>query len=143
MVLGCALALGDPSILPPGLWVTGGILAPAFAAGLAGDPTTSLMMEQRAEDWWRAHGQRIPSAVGLGIAIGAAMTILSSYIFTDGVELNLVLLGAVICELSMTGMRLLHNSIRRLARPNAVFVRLLMPAFILPWALAVSLAAGL
>lgn len=142
MVLGCALALGDPSVLPKGLWVTGGVLAPAFAAGLAGDPTTHLMREQRAGDWWRAHGQHTPSAMGLGLGVGALATMLSSYIFTGELELNLVVVGALIGEITMVGVRLLNNSTQRLARPNAVFIRLLLPAFILPWALVVSWVAG-
>jgi len=142
MVLGCALALGDPSVLPKGLWVTGGVLAPAFAAGLAGDPTTQLMREQRAGDWWRAHGQHTPSAIGLGLGVGALATMLSSYIFTGELALNLIVVGALIGEITMVGVRLLNNSTQRLARPNAVFIRLLQPAFILPWALVVSWVAG-
>ena len=142
MVLGCALALGDPSVLPEGLWVTGGVLAPAFAAGLAGDPTTHLMREQRAGDWWRAHAQRTPSAIGLGLGVGALMTMLSSYIFTGELDWSMVAVGALIGEATMSGVRLLNNSTHRLARPNAVFIRLLLPAFILPWALVVSWVAG-
>lgn len=142
MVLGCALALGDPSVLPKGLWVTGGVLSPALAAGLAGDPTTMLMREQRAGDWWRAQAQRTPSAIGLGLGVGAVATMLSTYIFTGGVEWGTVVVGALIGEVTMAGVRLLHNSTQRLARPNAVFIRLLLPAFILPWALVVSWVAA-
>jgi ABC-type lipoprotein export system ATPase subunit len=143
LVLGCLLALGDPSNLPSGLWTTGAVLAPAFAAGLAGDPTTHLMQEARAGDWWRAQSQRVPAARGLGLAIGALFTALSSYVAVGTMDLGCVMIGALVCEFTMTGVRLLHSAIQRLARPNAVFIRLLLPAFILPWALIVSWASGL
>lgn len=141
MVLGCALALGDPAQLPSGLWETGGILAPAFAAGLTGDPTTHLLREHRAEDWWRAQSQTTPAAHGLGLAIGLVTTLAACYIYTGGVDLALLALGGIIGETAMLGTRLLHQSTRRLARPNAVFIRLLLPVFILPWALIVSWAS--
>lgn len=143
MVFGCMLALGDPSILPSGLWLTGGILAPAFASGLAGDPTSHLMQEARANDWWRSQGQRTPSALGLGVLIGGVVTAGACYVCIGEIEIMLVLIGAIMCEGTMGGVRLLHASTQRLARPNAVFIRLLLPAFILPWALIVSWAAGL
>ena len=143
MVLGCMLALGDPTILPRGLWLTGGILAPAFASGLAGDPTTYLMQEARADDWWRSQGQRTPSAFGLGVLIGGVVTAGACYVCTGEVDIMLILIGAIMCEGTMRGVHLLHASTQRLARPNAVFIRLLLPAFILPWALIVSWAAGL
>jgi hypothetical protein len=143
MVFGCMLALGDPSILPSGLWLTGGILAPAFASGLAGDPTSHLMQEARANDWWRSQSQRTPSALGLGVLIGGVVTAGACYVCIGEIDIMLVLIGAIMCEGTMGGVRLLHASTQRLARPNAVFIRLLLPAFILPWALIVSWAAGL
>ena len=143
MVLGCMLALGDPAILPSGLWLTGGILAPAFASGLAGDPTSHLMQESRANDWWRSQGQRTPSALGLGVLIGGVVTAGACYVCIGKVDIMLVIIGAIICEGTMRGVRLLHASTQRLARPNAVFIRLLLPALILPWALIVSWAASL
>ena len=142
MILGCMLALGDPSILPSGLWLTGGILAPAFASGLAGDPTSHLMQEARANDWWRSQVQRTPSALGLGVLIGGIVTAGACYVYINEIDIMLVLIGAMICEATMSGVRFLHASTQRLARPNAVFIRLLLPAFILPWALIVSWAAG-
>lgn len=143
MVLGCVLALGDPANLPDGLWATGAILAPAFASGLVGDPTTYLLRENRAADWWRAQAQRTPAATGLGLIVGTTVTVAASYVMLGLVDLNLVLIGALICEFSMKGVRFLNASTQRLSRPNAVFIRLLLPAFILPWALIVSWAAEL
>ena len=142
MVLGCVLALGDPSALPNGLWVTGGVLAPAFAAGLAGDPTTHLMREGRANDWWRAQAQKTPTAMGLGLGTGAWSTALASVLFLGSLDLYLIAAGAVIGEMTMASVRMLHNSTHRLSRPNAVFIRLLLPIFILPWALVVSWASN-
>ena len=143
MVLGCVLALGDPANLPDGLWATGAILAPAFASGLVGDPTTYLLRENRAEDWWRAQAQRTPAATGLGLIVGTTVTVAASYVMLGLVDLNLVLIGALMCEFAMKGVRFLNASTQRLSRPNAVFIRLLLPAFILPWALIVSWAAEL
>lgn len=143
MVLGCLLALGEPANLPDGLWATGAILAPAFASGLVGDPTTYLLRENRAADWWRAQAQRTPAATGLGLIVGTTVTVAASYVMLGLVDLNLVLIGALICEFSMKGVRFLNASTQRLSRPNAVFIRLLLPAFILPWALIVSWAAEL
>ena len=143
MVLGCLLALGDPANLPDGLWATGAILAPAFASGLVGDPTTYLLRENRAADWWRAQAQRTPAATGLGLIVGTTVTVAASYVMLGLVDLNLVLIGALMCEFAMKGVRFLNASTQRLSRPNAVFIRLLLPAFILPWALIVSWAAEL
>ena len=143
MVLGCVLALGDPANLPDGLWATGAILAPAFASGLVGDPTAYLLRENRAADWWRAQAQRTPAATGLGLIVGTTVTVAASYVMLGLVDLNLVLIGALMCEFAMKGVRFLNASTQRLSRPNAVFIRLLLPAFILPWALIVSWAAEL
>jgi len=143
LVLGCVLALGDPLQLPKGLWLTGGILAPAFAAGLTGDPTTHLLRENRAYDWWRAQGQTTPSAIGLGALIGLVATMISCSIFIGTLDPMFLFIGSFIGESTMLGVRMLHTSTQRLARPQAVFVRLLLPVFILPWALIVSWASGL
>jgi hypothetical protein len=101
------------------------------------------MQEARANDWWRSQGQRTPSALGLGVLIGGVVTAGACYVCIGEIEIMLVLIGAIMCEGTMGGVRLLHASTQRLARPNAVFIRLLLPAFILPWALIVSWAAGL
>lgn len=141
LVLGCVLALGDPLQLPKGTWLTGGILAPAFAAGLSGDPTTHLLREHRAFDWWRAQGGSTPSAIGLGALLGLVSTVASCLIFIGTLDPKLLVIGAFVGEATMHGVRMLHTSIQRLARPHAVFIRLLLPVFILPWALIVSWAS--
>lgn len=143
MVLGCLLALGDPANLPAGLWTTGAVLAPAFASGLVGDPTTHLLRENRAVDWWRAQAQRTPAATGLGLMVGTMVTVAASYVMLGLVDVYLVVIGALMCEFTMKAVRFLDASTQRLSRPNAVFIRLLLPAFILPWALIVSWAAEL
>lgn len=74
--------------------------------------------------------------------IGGVVTAGACYVYIGEIDIMLVLIGAVVCEGTMSGVRFLHASTQRLARPNAVFVRLLLPAFILPWALIVSWAAG-
>ena len=143
MVLGCLLALGNPTDLPAGLWTTGAILAPAFASGLVGDPTTHLLREHRAIDWWRAQAQRTPAATGLGLMVGTLGTVAASYVMLGTIDVYLVAIGSLMCELTMKGVRILNASTQRLSRPNAVFIRLLLPAFILPWGLIVSWAADL
>ena len=143
MVLGCLLALGNPTDLPAGLWTTGAILAPAFASGLVGDPTTHLLREHRAIDWWRAQAQRTPAATGLGLMVGTLGTVAASYVMLGTIDVYLVAIGSLMCELAIKGVRILNASTQRLSRPNAVFIRLLLPAFILPWGLIVSWAADL
>ncbi|MDP6363261.1 MAG: hypothetical protein QF633_08540, partial [Candidatus Poseidoniaceae archaeon] len=84
-----------------------------------------------------------PAATGLGLMVGTMVTVAASYVMLGLVDVYLVAIGALMCEFTMKAVRFLNASTQRLSRPNAVFIRLLLPAFILPWALIVSWAAEL
>ena len=113
------------------------ILAPALAAGLNGDPVFKLLQENRAHAWWYARRATPPNAffhVFLGCG---ALTILSSAI-TGYWDLKVILSGAFLGAFTAIIVAVLSHATLRLARPNAVMLRLLTPILILPWAILVS-----
>lgn len=142
LVLGSLLAFIDPGTLERPLLV-GFVLAAPFAAGLAGDPVVYLMREQRAGDWWRAHVNRLPTADFLPPILGFVITGLGTILFLDALSWKLSLVGAGVLWVTLLCVRFIELSTLRLARPNAVFIRLLLPILILPWALVVEYAATL
>ena len=143
LVLGTLLAFVDPASLENPTLLVGFVLASPFAAGLAGDPVVHLMREQRAADWWRAHVNRLPAADFLAPVLGFLLTALGCVLFLDGINWKLSLLGSGVLWATLLCVRFIELSTLRLARPNAVFVRLLLPILILPWALIVEYAATL
>lgn len=142
LVLGALLAFIDPVSLGKPLLV-GFVLAAPFAAGLAGDPVVYLMREQRAGDWWRAHVNRLPAADFFAPILGFILSGLGSILFLDAFNWKLSLIGAAVLWVTLLCVRFIELSTLRLARPNAVFIRLLLPILILPWALVVEYAATL
>ena len=64
-------------------------------------------------------------------------------IFLENLEWRLVLIGGFIALLTTAFVSFLQLSTIRLARSNAVFIRLLTPILILPWALVVDYSATL
>ena len=140
LVLGALLAFIDPVSLEKSILV-GFVLAAPFAAGLAGDPVVYLMREQRAGDWWRAHVNRLPSADFLAPVLGFTLTGLGSILFLDAFNWKISVIGAGVLWATLLCVRFIELSTLRLARPNAVFIRLLLPILILPWALVVEYAA--
>jgi len=142
LVLGTLLAFIDPASLEKTLLV-GFVLASPFAAGLAGDPVVHLMREQRAADWWRAHVNRLPAADFLAPVLGFVLTALGCVLFLDAMNWKLSLVGAGVLWMTLLCVRFIELSTLRLARPNAVFIRLLLPILILPWALIVEYSATL
>ena len=142
LVLGTLLAFIDPASLEKTLLV-GFVLASPFAAGLAGDPVVHLMREQRAADWWRAHVNRLPAADLFAPALGFVLTALGCVLFLDTMNWKLSLVGVGVLWMTLLCVRFIELSTLRLARPNAVFIRLLLPILILPWALVVEYAATL
>ena len=123
--------------------LVGFVLAAPFAAGLAGDPVVYLMREQRAVDWWRAHVNRLPTADFLAPIFGFILTAIGCVLFLDSFNWKLSLVGAGVLWVNLLCVRFIELSTLRLARPNAVFIRLLLPILILPWALVVEYAATL
>ena len=140
LVLGALLAFIDPVSLEKSILV-GFVLAAPFAAGLAGDPVVYLMREQRAGDWWRAHVNRLPAADFLAPVLGFTLTGLGSILFLDAFNWKISVIGAGVLWATLLCVRFIELSTLRLARPNAVFIRLLLPILILPWALVVEYAA--
>ena len=140
LVLGALLAFIDPVSLEKSILV-GFVLAAPFAAGLAGDPVVYLMREQGAGDWWRAHVNRLPSADFLAPVLGFTLTGLGSILFLDAFNWKISVIGAGVLWATLLCVRFIELSTLRLARPNAVFIRLLLPILILPWALVVEYAA--
>ena len=65
------------------------------------------------------------------------LTLLASTI-TSEINWKLILAGAVLGAVTEAIVGLLSNATLRLARPNAVMIRLLTPILILPWALVVD-----
>ena len=142
LVLGTLLAILDPATESQTL-LFGFVLAAPFAAGLVGDPVVYLMREQRAIDWWRAHANRLPSADFSSPVIGFILASLGAILFLNEVNWTLSFLGAGILWSTLSCVRFIELSTLRLARPNAVFIKLLIPILILPWALIVEYAATL
>ena len=140
LVLGALLAFIDPVSFEKSILV-GFVLAAPFAAGLAGDPVVYLMREQRAGDWWRAHVNRLPAADFLAPVLGFTLTGLGSILFLDAFDWKISVIGAGVLWATLLCVRFIELSTLRLARPNAVFIRLLLPILILPWALVVEYAA--
>ena len=141
LAIGTLLAFIDPSTIDNQTILFGFVLAPPFAAGLIGDPVIYLMREQRAIDWWRAHVNRLPSADFFAPLLGFILAALGGVLFLDGINWELSVIGAGILWATMSCVRFIELSTLRLARPNAVFIKLLVPILILPWALVVEYAA--
>ena len=143
LVLGTLLAFVKPSDIEDRTLLIGFVLSAPFAAGLAGDPVLFLLREQRAVDWWRAHVQRLPAADVFAPLVGALATALGTVLFLDGFDWKVTLIGAAVMWLTMSAVRLIELSTLRLSRPNAVFLRLLLPILILPWALITEYTVSL
>lgn len=141
LAIGTLLAFIDPTTIDNQTILFGFVLAPPFAAGLIGDPVIYLMREQRAIDWWRAHVNRLPSADFFAPILGFILAALGGVLFLDGINWELSVMGAGILWATMSCVRFIELSTLRLARPNAVFIKLLVPILILPWALVVEYAA--
>ena len=141
LAIGTLLAFIDPTTIDNQTILFGFVLAPPFAAGLIGDPVIYLMREQRAIDWWRAHVNRLPSADFFAPLLGFILAALGGVLFLDGINWELSVIGAGILWATMSCVRFIELSTLRLARPNAVFIKLLVPILILPWALVVEYAA--
>ena len=139
IVIGALLALVEPlSINDQQVLLMGFVLAPAFTIGLVGDSVTSMLQEQRAIDWWRAQVHSIPNSNIESFLSGIILTIFSMQVFLQTFDWRIVLIGGFIGFTTTFCLRFLQLSTIRLARTNAVFIRLLTPILILPWAMVVE-----
>lgn len=139
LVVGTLLSLVEPlSITEQDVLVMGFVLAPAFTMGLVGDSVISMLHEQRAIDWWRAQVQSIPNSNIESFLSGCILTTFSIQLFMQTFDWRIILIGGIISFITTFCLRFLQLSTLRLARTNAVFIRLLTPILILPWAMVVE-----
>ena len=144
LVMGVLLSIADPLTLSDNrLILMGFALAPAFAMGLVGDPVLRILQEQRAVDWWRAQHNVVPNSYIESLFSGVIISILGMQIFLQSVDYRIVIIGGFICLSASFVVRFLQLSTIRLARSNAVFIRLLTPILILPWGIIVDYCAKL
>lgn len=139
LTLGILLSMGDLSGDLSEMQQLGFILAPALAAGLCGDAMVAMCREERAGSWWYCVSTGTPHSGMLPFVLGGAITLLSSLAFTDGLAVGTVVIGALLTGFVAHLLRLAQQSTERLARPQAVFVGLLTPVLILPYALLLDL----
>ena len=71
-------------------------------------------------------------------ALGAGFTALAGIALTGSVDIVWVTAGAGLSAVVVWAMGVLQRSVRRLARPQAVFVGLFTPVLLLPYALLVD-----
>jgi hypothetical protein len=138
------LSIVDPLTLSDETMILMGFtLAPAFTVGLVGDAVFKILSEQRSIDWWRAQHNLVPNSYLESFISGIILTGISSQIFIQSVDYRIIAIGGLIALATTACVRFLQLSTIRLARSNAVFIRLLTPILILPWSLMVDYCAKL
>ena len=138
LTLGVLLVLGDIETSLSASQTLALMLAPAAAAGLVGEAMASLGREERCDDWRLAVGLGTAHGTPLIAALGAAFTLLAGIALTGGIDLRYIAAGAGLSAVVAWSMGFLQRSVRRLARPQAVFVGLFTPVLLLPYALLVD-----
>ena len=138
LTLGVLLVLGDIGARISGSQTLALVLAPAAAAGLVGEAMASLGREERCEDWRLALGLGTAHGTPMIAALGAGFTALAGIALTGSVDIVWVTAGAGLSAVVVWAMGVLQRSVRRLARPQAVFVGLFTPVLLLPYALLVD-----
>lgn len=136
--LGVLLVLGDieASLNPSQTLAL--MLAPAAAAGLVGEAMATLGREERSDDWRLAVGLGTAHGTPLIAALGAGFTVLAGVALTGDIDPQYVAAGAGLSSVVAWSMGFLQRSVRRLARPQAVFVGLFTPVLLLPYALLID-----
>tara|TARA_B100000405_G_scaffold74253_1_gene51209 strand:- start:856 stop:2052 length:1197 start_codon:yes stop_codon:yes gene_type:complete len=137
LVMGALLALLQIESWPNSL-LHAAVLAPSLACGLSGDAVYAKLRESRSNDWWYAMKALPPNGLFITILLGLIYSCLSSLIFVQDFSIVLILSGTLFCAVCAFSMLFLSMISRRLARPQALSLRLLTPFFILPWALMVG-----
>ena len=137
LVMGALLALLQIESWPNSL-LHAAVLAPSLACGLSGDAVYAKLRESRSNDWWYAMKTLPPNGLFITILLGLIYSCLSSFIFVQEFSIVLILSGTLFCAVCAFSMLVLSMISRRLARPQALSLRLLTPFFILPWALMVG-----
>ena len=137
LVMGTLLALLQIESWPNSL-LHAAVLAPSLACGLSGDAVYAKLRESRSNDWWYAMKALPPNGLFITILLGLIYSCLSSFIFIQEISIVLILSGTLFCAACAFSMLVLSMISRRLARPQALSLKLLTPFFILPWALMVG-----
>ena len=144
LVMGGLLSIVDPLTLAENhTLLMGFTLAPAFTMGLVGDPVFKILSEQRSIDWWRAQSNNVPNSYLESLMSGLIITAIAMQIFIQSVDFRIIVAGGIIALVTSFAVRFLQMSTIRLARSNAVFIRLLTPILILPWGIVVDYCAKL
>lgn len=136
--LGVLLVLGDIEASLNASQTLALMLAPAAAAGLVGEAMATLGREERSDDWRLAVGLGTAHGTPLIAALGAGFTVLAGIALTGGIDPRHIAAGAGLSSVVAWCMGFLQRSVRRLARPQAVFVGLFTPVLLLPYALLVD-----
>ena len=139
LTLGLLLAMGDFVDALDSMQRMGFVLAPTLAVGLCGEPLVAALREERAGVWWRAVGGGQPHAGWLPFVIGAVFTFLTTSGFGEAMDVQLLLVGSVLCFVVWHSVGWMQRSTQRLARPHAVFIGLLTPVLILPYSILIGL----
>ncbi len=144
LVMGGLLSIADPLTLNENHnLLMGFTLAPALTIGLVGDPVLKILNEQRSIDWWRAQQNNVPNSYLESLLSGSIITAIATQIFIQSIDFRIIMAGGLIAVFTSLAVRFLQMSTIRLARSNAVFVRLLTPILILPWGIVVDYCAKL
>jgi len=138
LTLGILLVLGDVMTQLDAFQQAGFILAPSLAAGLCGEAMVTMCREERVGAWWRGVAGSTPHAGWLPLLIGGAITLLTEASLMATITPVHVVVGAVLCAVAWHGVGFAQRSTERLARPQAVFIGLLTPVLILPYALVLD-----
>ena len=138
LTLGLLVVLGDVNAALSSTQSLGLVLAPAMAIGLSGDAMVNLGREERTHDWRQAVGLSTPHSSMLPLLLGGIFTAMASQAIVGEAPINHVMLGGLLSIGVAHSMRYLQHSVDRLARPNAVFVGLLTPVMLLPYALLID-----
>ena len=138
LVLGGILALTDTNELS-GRLLTGLIMAPALAAGLAGDPISHLLDEGRARDWWRTSNST-PTAIP-HVLLGAMLLTLICSATIDTPDWKIILSATGLATFTAIYVNWLHTICANLEKGARVGVKSLTPVILLPWAIIVDMLA--
>lgn len=144
MTLGVFMAILPLPIGSDSIEHLGFMLAPALAIGLCGDGLVVMLREERSLSWWKATANTTPHSSWLPFALGCIMTILSSSVLAgiESVSVEVVLSGTMLAGCLAHIMRFIQLQVEQLARPHAVFIGLLTPILILPFALLLDVLAA-
>ena len=144
MTLGVFMAILPQPIGSDSIEHLGFMLAPALAIGLCGDGLVVMLREERSLSWWKATANTTPHSSWLPFALGCMMTLLSSSVLAgvESLSVELVLSGTMLAGCLAHIMRFIQLQVEQLARPHAVFIGLLTPILILPFALLLEVLAA-